>query len=128
MSRVKFIEDSPSDHDYSEAAAKIVNSAINDAILQLEKQLANELGVSLDNPAVFDYMNNQQLDSMETGHKTPLLADENDSKSELPNIEWMPIDKFGRELAEAKIDEFIKKVLTSYTIVQLKHAFVLFLG
>lgn len=118
MSRVKFIEDTQAESDYSETAAKIVNNAINDAIHQLEKQLADDLGISLDNPTVFDYMDRAQTASVENGSKTPLLTDPSEQKSELPNIEWMSIDKFGRELAQDKIDEFIKKVSCNrYTVV-----------
>ena len=117
MSRVTFDEPAvaPAD-EYADTAAKIVNEAINDAISQLEVHFAQELGLTLDKSS----LSNDEKAEKDAGTekeeydrtKTPLLIDSTDAKKDIANIEWMTIDKFGKDLAEAKIDEFIKAVST----------------
>lgn len=115
MSRVQFHEPVPAQSDgYADTAAKIVNDAINDAITQLEKHFAEELGLTLSKDNFSEQEKAEREASSEKEEydrtKTPLLIDSDAPKPDISDIEWMTIDKFGKELAETKIDEFIKSV------------------
>lgn len=115
MSRVQFHEPAPAQSDgYADTAAKIVNDAINDAITQLEKHFAEELGLTLSKDNFSEQEKAEREASSEKEEydrtKTPLLIDSDAPKPDISDIEWMTIDKFGKELAETKIDEFIKSV------------------
>ncbi|KAF6019092.1 AKAP14 [Bugula neritina] len=101
------------DDEYANTAARIVNDAINDAIHQLEKHFAEELGFDFQGSNLNDVKENiaEMFDEKITEYdrtKTPLLIDASQPKKETQNIEWMTIDNFGRDIAESKIDEFIK--------------------
>lgn len=103
MSRVSF------EPDYANTAAMLVNDAINDAIQQLEKQFANDMGFVPDDPRqIEDFILDREQSGLRS--KTPLLIEDDVPRDDIPNIEWMSIDKFGRDSAEEKIKEFIIKV------------------
>lgn len=111
MSKVSFGD---SDAGYTDTATKLVNEAINDAITQLEKTFAEEFGFTLSSNAKdvkdkVQELSEQQLVDVDRS-KTPLLIDSDQPIKDISNIEWMTIDKFGKEVAESKIDEFIKSV------------------
>lgn len=111
MSKVSFEDSSAKDTEYADTAAKIVNDAINDAIRTLEKTYADQFGFTLADPSIkekLDEITDDKAAEIDRT-KTPLLID-SDSKKEVPNIKWMTIDNFGKEVAESKIDEYIKNV------------------
>lgn len=112
MSKVTFGD--PEDTEYANTAAKLVNDAINDAIHQLEKTFADEFGFTLADPQTLKERLEELADDSKIievdRSKTPLLLDSDQQNKDIPNIEWMTIDKFGKEVAESKIDEFIKNV------------------
>lgn len=115
MSRVTFDDPAAGSQvdGYADTAAKIVNDAINDAISQLEVHFAQELGLTLDKSSLNgENMAEKEAEEEEYDRtKTPLLIDATEAaKQSINNIEWMTIDKFGKDLAEDKIDEFIKSV------------------
>ena len=113
MSKVKFEGNDLEDTKYADTAAKLVNDAINDAIHQLERTFADEFGFTLlDSASVKEKLEELALekDTEIDRSKTPLLIDADQQPKDISNIEWMTIDKFGKEVAESKIDEFIKKV------------------
>lgn len=112
MSRVSFAEPSEiTETDYSKTAASLVNNAINDAISMLEKQYASEFGFVPEEPRqIQDFIVDREQSDLRSRTQTPLLKEENLPKDDIPNIEWMTIDQFGKDAAEEKINEFITKV------------------